>query len=322
LLRLRNWGPWLLAGLLSACINQAAPDYGSDPTSPDPKDPDLDPVPALPSAYFTLEALDILGTGWPDDYAGYDLFVCNPSIPAARITQARQARPDATFLGYTNVTDLHIRNFPGNPYWNAMEVAFDSTRCVVDLDTGNVVRIYGNTGEPGSGVPYFVMQQEQAEILVAFHRDVTLAAGFDGLYVDNCTAVIPNWRYEDLLEAASSIDYNGDQVADDPTGVPGLYSTWRPYYTQRLREEVGDAVLLVGNAGGALADPALNGITLEGVGDRFPVEVARSHFEAQEAVALAPFLGVAWVTTPASEGPTRGLVPEIPGLYYGVLAGF
>jgi hypothetical protein len=166
------------------------------------------------------------------------------------------------------------------------------------------------------------MQQEQAEILVAFHRDVTLAAGFDGLYLDNCTAAMPNWRYEDLLEAASSIDYNGDQLADDPTWVPGLYSTWRPYYTQRLREEAGDAVLLVGNAGGALADPALNGITLEGVGDRFPVEVARSHFEAQEAVAQAPFLGVAWVTTPASEGPTRALVPEIPGLYYGVLVGF
>ncbi len=321
-----NLLPWLCLAALAAagCVGQppSAPGSGDDPGG-DPKDSlgDPEPDPALPSAYFTLEVIDLLDESWPDDYAAYDVFVCNPSMPGTRVAQARADRPDATFLAYTNVADLHIRNFPGNPYWDLMEATFDSTRCVIDLDTGHVVRIHGHDGTPGSGVPYFVMQQEPADILVAFHRDVTMAAGFDGLYLDNCTRNMPNWRYEDLLESSSSLDLDGDGTADDATAAPGLYFTWRAYYTQRLREELGEGVLLVGNSGGALADPALNGITLEGVGDRFDVEEARSHFEGQEAVSVAPFLGVAWVTTPDSEAPTRAFVPEYPGLRYGVVIG-
>lgn len=294
---------------LVGCLVAPSGDSGdSDPGDTDqPQDEDEAP---LPSAYFMLHAADTRTPGWPDDWAQYTLFICNPTIPAHTVAEIRAARPDATLLAYTNVADLHIGQGSPNPYWVAMEAVFDTTLCVRNLLTGNVIRLYPD-------LPYFVMRKETADILVAFHSEVTMAAGFDGLYLDNCTASVPQWRIDDLLEASSWIDYDNDGVGDLHTDIPAVYETWRPYYTEQLRAAVGDDVLLIANSAGALDDSVLNGITLEGVGARFDREEARDLFNGQASVGRSPFLGVGWVTSPDTDEPTRSLVPEVPNLYYG-----
>ena len=106
---------------------------------------------------------------------------------------------------------------------------------------------------------------------------------------------------------------------DIPEEIQDIYRTWRPYYTEQLRAAIGEDLLLVGNSGGPLVDPHLNGITLEGVGDRFEVLTARGYFHDQAAVSHSPFMAVAWATTVASEAPSWELAPEVPGLHYGYI---
>jgi hypothetical protein len=147
-----------------------------------------------------------------------------------------------------------------------------------------------------------------------------MARGFQGLYLDNCTAEVPTYRLNKLFAQAPRVDVDGDGEADDRDAITALYAAWRPYYTEQLREALGEGVILLANSGGALGDPVLNGITLEGVGDRFDVVSARSHFDSQRLVGRLPFLGVAWVTSDESELPTRDFVPGVDGLHYGFIA--
>ena len=305
----------LPAASLGGCL--AGPSGSDDPVI-DPIDDGELGLP--PSAYYTLTAADLRDEAWPAAWTEYDVFVCTAFLPEFRVAQAKADRPDAIFLAYTAVADMYPGS-PENPYWEAFHAVFDSSRYVRDLTTDTVVRLYGADGTPGSGHPYFVMQKEHADILVAFHRDVTLAAGFHGLYLDNCNAETPQWRLDRLREISLLVDIDADGFADPIEDIPDVYATWRPYYTEQLRAAVGPSVLLVANSGGGLDDAALNGITLEGVGDRFEVADAYAFFGSQRDVGVAPFVGVAWVTTHASDLPTRNLLPSIEGLRYGFVEG-
>jgi len=299
------------AGLLVGC---ELPVKGSKDEQPDL------PVLEMPEAYYTLTASDMRSIYWPESWKSFDLFVCNASIQANQLAQARADRPDAVFLAYTSVADIHLGMYSQDPYWAALEAVFDTTLCVRDLWRDVVVRMSGSTDDPASGIPYYVIQEQSADILVQFHRDVTMARGFDGLYLDNCTAAVPPYRLSELFAMTPRADVDGDGEPDTADAITQLYATWRPYYTQRLREELGENVILLANAGGRLGDAVLNGITLEGVGDRFQVVDAKNWYDEQRMVGRLPFLGVAWVTTPASEGPTLDLVPQMDGLHYGYLA--
>ena len=95
------------------------------------------------------------------------------------------------------------------------------------------------------------------------------------------------------------------------------WANGRGVLTYRLRQELGPARILVANSGGPLGDSNLNGITLEGVGKRFTVEQARSHFLGQKQVARSPFVAAGWVTQPECALPTLSLMTQIPGMRYG-----
>ena len=114
-------------------------------------------------------------------------------------------------------------------------------------------------------------------------------------------------------------DCDGDGIADSIGKVEAQYAQYRPVFTQRLRQELGTAKILVGNAGGPLGDPSLHGITLEGVGVRFTVEQARGYLAEQEGLGFAPFTAVLWATTDPSRVPSRELAAEFHGAHFGVL---
>jgi len=306
----------LAALCIAGCLAGSTDDGPAAPD--DPPDDDLLPEP-VPEAFFVFHGADLDSPGWPGDYARYSLFVCTPTLPAAEVAEIRAARPDARLLAYTNTQDIPLGRNPGSPYYDALTAAFDSSLCVIDLTTGDVLRLQGYTGVPGSGVPHWVPRTESIEVLVAFHRDVTMAAGFDGLYVDQCNAAYPPWRQALLDSLTSAFDADGDGLADRVEDVVSMYAAGRPVLTRRLREVLGEDALLIANSGGALADPELQGITLEGVGDRFTVQQARSFLAQQEAVGRPPFTAVLWATTAASEGPSRTVAGEFPGVHYGVI---
>jgi hypothetical protein len=271
------------------------------------------------SAYFVLQGPDLRSPDWPLAWAEMDLIVCNPSLPAEDVATIRNALPGVRLVAYTNVQDIQLGFFPGNPYYDALEAAFDSTWCLRRTDTGEIIRLQGWDGTPGSGVPAWVVHTVSIEAMVAFHRDVTMAAGWDGLYVDQCTATYPAWRQAAILEQTASFDYDGDSLADTMEDLTTEYETSREAYTSRLRQELGTDAILLANAGGALADGALNGITLEGVGDRFTEGEARGILLTARNLARSPWLGAVWVTSQESVAASRAVSETVEGVHYGIV---
>jgi hypothetical protein len=307
---------WLAA---SGCLSQ--PEGGGDKDLGDKLgvDPPEDPIPTE-TAFYLLQPYHLRAADWPGRFAGTDVFVANASMSSDDLAVLRASFPEARLLAYTSAQDVPIGLFPANPYFQELDAAFDSSLCIRNLATGNVVRIYGAVeGDPSAGLPAWVPREESIEALVGFHRDVTMSRDWDGLYVDQCNAAYPNWRIDVLLDVAPSFDFNGDGLGDLPGRLRTEYALWRPVLTQRLREELGDDVVLVANSGGALEDAALNGITLEGVGSRFEPAVAEAALAGARAATTHPFLAVLWATTPESEVPSRDLALALEGVHFGVI---
>ena len=273
----------------------------------------------VPEAFFTLDGPTLRSAAWPEDYANYSVFVCSPALAAEDVAKIHHDIPGAIALAYTNIADIPLGAFPESQYWQALEAVFDTTFCVMDLVTDRVIRMQG---ENGTGAPHWVPRQESADVLVAFHRDVTMAAGWDGLYIDQCEAHYPPWRLTKLAEATSAYDANGDGSPDSPVQVVAQYDAWRPYFVQRLREVVGDGAVLIANSGGPLQDTNLNGICLEGVGTRFTPEEARNALLGARDVSRNPFLAALWITTDGSRQPSLELAREIAGVHYGKVTYF
>ncbi len=281
---------------------------------------DVPPEEALDEAYFILQYEDLASVDWPAAYARYSIFVCNPSFSSSPefLDAARAGLPDAKFLAYTSAQDVPITRYVGNPYYDALRAAFSEDYCIRDLDTGEIVEIYGH-GTPNS-VPSWIPRPASVDALVAFHENVTMQVPWDGFYIDQCNALYPNHRMLTLNSITDDFDMDGDGVEDSMAILVLRYGQGRPYLTARMREAFPDKIL-VANSGGGLGDPALNGITLEGVGDRFTVLQARDFLTAQRSVAVAPFHAVLWNTTQESELPSRELAEELDGVYFGHVVG-
>ena len=272
-------------------------------------------------AYFVLQGSDLRSDDWPDAFAEYDVFVCNPSLDASQIATIRADFPDAVLLAYTNAQDMQWNPSTENPYLQALAAAIDESMLLRDLETGQVLRIQGYDGTPGSGIPMWVPQTNSVDALVQFHVDQTMQVDWDGLYVDQCNAEMPNWRSNAVLEQSSQFDFDGDGFPDRIADLKLAYANGRTYLTSQLRAAFPDAVI-VGNSGGALLDPALNGITLEGAGDRFSELEARTILEEAASVARGPWTAVLWVTTQESVEVTAEISEDTDGVYFGTVSYF
>lgn len=277
--------------------------------------------PGTPHAYFTLQATDMLRPDWPEGYGQYTLFVCAASFASWDVARShvggdlRLSRPNS--LAYTNAQDVDVAGtFTGIPYWTALEAKFDTTFCIRDLSTGKCIRM-----DTPRTHPAWIPMQASVDSLVAFHAQYTLVSQggseWDGFYIDNCMATYPAWR-KALLPA--SFDCDGDGLPNTVQELDAQWAAWRPYLSARLREVAGDTRIIVGNAGGALLDGCLNGITIEGVGHTHTEANAKTYFEAQKAISQTPFVGVAWVTQESTDAyPSARVVGQVPGVYLGVV---
>ena len=85
-----------------------------------------------------------------------------------------------------------------------------------------------------------------------------------------------------------------DGQPDSQAAMKAQYDKWRPAFSAGLRAALGPDALMIANSGSGIADPALNGLTIEdqecsGEGQ------SAAWFEAQAAVAHAPPIGVLWL---------------------------
>ena len=271
-------------------------------------------------AYFILQRAEFRSPAWPESHEQYSVFVCNPSFTAQDLSRLRRTRPEAVFLAYTNAQDVPIGMYESS-YYRALTAVFDSSFCVRDASSGEVIRLYDPDPvvHPERGQPGFVMHRHSAELLASFLAGVTMRAGWDGLYVDQCTRVFPEHRRQMLARRAGGFDFDADGRADTLEEGDASYERWRPHFTQRLREELGDDALIIGNSGGALRDPALNGISLEDPGVRFDPRSAERYLAGQHEVAARPRLSIVWVKSPGSGPPSRELAAALDGVSVGRL---
>ena len=276
----------------------------------------LPPPDAEERAFFLLQPEMLRETNWPEDYTNYQIFICNPSMDAEDLQVVRHDVPGAKLLAYTSAQDVPLDLHVGNPYYDALAAMFPDEYCIHDLNTGEIVRIQGY-GTPYE-VPSFIMHQVTADALVEFHRVVTMSVPWDGFYIDQCNKIFPNHRKITLQEITDSFDIDNNNIRDSIALLDARYGQWRPYFTAKMRATF-PTKRIIANSGGELNDPALNGITLEGVGDRFTVADARSYLLSQKAVSITPFTSVCWKTTDESEQGTETLSDEMIGVYYGVI---
>jgi hypothetical protein len=262
-------------------------------------------------AYFLLQASHLRSAQWPAEFTSYDVFVCNPSLTADLITQIRTDIPGAMVLAYTDVQDIAIQLYPGNPYFDQLTAAFPEAQALHDLDTHTIIEL-------SPPQPSWIVNTVSADALVAFHRDVTMQLPWDGMYVDESTQAFPQWKLDNLTQNTPNFDIDGDGVADTVQKLSTTYAASRPYFTAQLRAVLGPTAVVVGNAGGPLVDPSLNGITLERVGVRYTVADAQGYVAAEHAVATWPKLSVAWIIDAAVEAADAAtLAASEPGVIVG-----
>ena len=96
------------------------------------------------------------------------------------------------------------------------------------------------------GLASYVLTKESADATVKFHHDVTMARGFDGLYVDMLT---DDWfiGIEDAALSKIQFDCNGDDAADTVLDMQTQWKGWRPYLVEQLRATLGTEKILIAN---------------------------------------------------------------------------
>ena len=142
------------------------------------------------------------------------------------------------------------------------------------------------------GLASYVLMKSSADVIVDFIVDWAEKYNFDGFYLDNQFSSASFAQYNPT--GGGSIDVNGDGTADSIADIIAQYTNWRPYFTQRLRERMPNTII-IGNSGGPLSDPAMNGLSLEMEYCK-EVQMCIDIFEAQKAVGISPPLSILWLT--------------------------
>eukprot|EP00040_Diaphanoeca_grandis_P039774 m.260109 g.260109 ORF g.260109 m.260109 type:complete len:417 (+) comp39228_c0_seq1:100-1350(+) len=169
----------------------------------------------------------------------------------------------------------------GQPYWN------DSFN-VQNLHDGKAICPFGGFDSTVTPVAAWIPHKDSVDAMVRFHTEVTLP-GYDGLYIDDFfTSYYAAWQtYIELISAPpdrmeicrhepvhgttsrpegceSFYSIDSSQTNSSLDALQAQYAAWRPYYTASLRKAVGPKGILIANANTpAMADPSLNGITVE-----------------------------------------------------------
>lgn len=143
---------------------------------------------------------------------------------------------------------------------------FNASWAVTDIKSKRPICPFNGLGTAPESAAAWVPTKASADALARFYGEKILP-GFDGLYFDEDNDVFkPTWL--DYIVAVTKdtegFASDGTSIAATPARLQAQYAAWRPYFTARLRQIVGEKGLLVANVGVPhTADGALSGITVE-----------------------------------------------------------
>lgn len=257
-----------------------------------------------PLAYFILQASDMDGTSdWPFEFKKFSLMVANASISASPGLERANSIPDNLLLAYRNFSDIEVANSRSGSFWDSLEVRFDTTFCIRDLDDGGrCVRM----GLPDDTIPTWVPFPASIDAFMDHYDTFIATKNFDGVYLDEFTNPYPAWRWALL---PTNYDIDGDGVTDDSLKFVSQREAGRELLSQRLRASMGGTKILIGNSAGATTPAGyFNGITIEAVSDSLSVLEAIADLDAQRAVSIPPYVNVVWVTNTDQEESSVSVV--------------
>lgn len=269
-------------------------------------------VAATPNAYFLLTFDMLSSPDWPASYANYSLFIASPThFDAQLVQQVHRDVPGSRVLAYWDTVSVPLKEgcSTGSPMGNnpvQRLLPDDPTGYYAQLretfSSGWTLRQLLQTPEGTTktlcyypGLASYVLTQHSADAIVEFHKNVTLRRGFDGLYLDMLT---DDWFLGsfDADLAKLSFDSDGDALPNTVAQLQAQWKSWRPYLVQELRKAVGEQGTLIGNTGGAMSLPGLNGITIEMEWCGGDTTACLDAVEGSRAVAHSPPLDVFWLT--------------------------
>jgi hypothetical protein len=265
-------------------------------------------------AFYALHVADLSAPGWPSHFQHYDLFIASLGFSEKDIKKVKEDVPNARVLAYTDWSWAYVdagcshADGPKHSHFNFTSY-FKQSWAITDLNTGEPVCPFGpvdsTAPKPVWGVAATVLMKESADALARWHSEVTLAGGYDGLYIHNWHASFSaSWGKSLLALTNGSFDCNGDGKPDTLTTLQAQYSAWKPYYSMQLRRVLGDKLLLANTGNVAEADASLDGQTIEFewcATSRGGVRACEAALDAQHAVSLAQGNGreaisVMWLT--------------------------
>jgi hypothetical protein len=287
-----------------------------------------------PRSFFIIFGWMIDSPEFPSSACGgldcgkFDLFVVQPlNVTSAHVAKLRAAgKPGSRVLAYFDTIHVPIRSgcatghsmgdYPGKtchdykqcgdgPYLQGLREVFPPSMADRNAsDDYSVVCTY-------PGLADHVPHSASIDALAPFLAKTTVAAGFDGLYLDNRLSPALFARGADSDKSVPGRFDHGavlPGLATTSAAAVALYTGWSPVFTYRIRQEL-DARrphatnLIVGNSAGALSDPSLNGLTIEM--EACVRENCTDAILAQAAVAQKPNLGVFWLTHSESMPPAE-----------------
>eukprot|EP01052_Picozoa_sp_SAG31_P010689 SAG31_NODE_592_length_13726_cov_7.188082_9_plen_393_part_00 len=251
------------------------------------------------AAFYSLHVNDLSDPSWPASFRHYRLFVASLGFTAADIAKVKADVPGSMVLAYTDWSWAYISagcsqaDGPRHTHFNFTSF-FKTEWAITDLRTRMPVCPFGPVSainpRPAWGVAATILMKDSADALARWHREVTLSAPYDGIYIDNWHG---SWsaawaRNLVALTNGSGFDCNGDGKPDTLDSLQAQYSAWKPYYSAQLRRILGSRVLLANTGNVAEADVSLDGqsIEFEWCGDgRGGLRACISALDAQHALS-------------------------------------
>jgi hypothetical protein len=201
-----------------------------------------------------------------------------------------------------------------SPFLSALQRTFPAALAVHDVTNGAP----GTMVEGYPGLAQYVWNNQSAPLLAKFLGGWIKDHGFDGLYMDGYLEpdLVKLYQCTTKLEGCTSFmkhgrtyDIDGDGAPDSAVDVASSYFGWAPAFVALLRQELGDAAVLLANSAGALSDSSLSGVTIEmeelvGANAAKGANAIAGQHAATAAAGRKP-LSVLWLTHAESMTPAQ-----------------
>jgi len=259
-------------------------------------------APAATALYYKLTGAELKSKDWPRAYLKYGVLITDPGQKNETLAQIWRDLPDRKLVVYTcmscayvsapctNCTGAKCSGCPGGRCVDRPDASgksyWDANFTVRSLHDRRPICPFGGLHNKVVPVAAWIPTKESVEAMVRYYNEHT-SVGHDGIYVDDFQSTFygPWASYVEEISVAPmerctreplhgtisrppncsskiAVDYAGHNSS--LAALQAQLQAWRPYYTAKLRQMLGERALLIANVNApALADASLSGVTVE-----------------------------------------------------------